>query len=360
MIGFNCPTHQMFGRQRQSSIDYAPKVENRRHGNDKPLFRGFLSGVAFMTKKGYRGTKLDSLWTKQIFDSFKNDDTEILDVALQSVLADVESRVIGGDFGAPFMIGECGFYAKSQFQQLGNRLKQKAHHLGSASVHFLTENEWKVVDEKLDDIATHGYHNFNHAVRGDSFASLAVRSDAFCVALSLLNKGIDPLVANEDGEDFVTIIQQQSNKLSADLKRIENEMVDAQTNVLVPSKAKELEDREAKALSNYRNLIALVEAVTTVLEQRLLQIDQFRWLKKRAQLRKEVGKTINDISWVVTHMVETLHISQTVSAEIQWNIDQGEKAEKYIEVCLSPRHATMILVLTRYLHSMLDWSIHSK
>jgi hypothetical protein len=85
---------------------------------EKPnlLFRGFIGGDMFKTKKGYQGARVDQLWVRQVFESFKNDDTEIIDVAMKSSLADPDAKVIGGENGSVYSIGDYGFNTASQFR----------------------------------------------------------------------------------------------------------------------------------------------------------------------------------------------------------------------------------------------------
>ena len=58
---------------------------------NKELFSGFISGSSFRTKKGYIGNQLDSLWIRFLFDSFINDDVELVNIALSSCLVDLTS-----------------------------------------------------------------------------------------------------------------------------------------------------------------------------------------------------------------------------------------------------------------------------
>lgn len=78
-------------------------------------FRGYLKGTAFLTAKGYHGRRLDSLWMKHLIESFDDDDEELCNLAFESVLADLNVSVTGGECGAPYSIAEYGFYTKNQF-----------------------------------------------------------------------------------------------------------------------------------------------------------------------------------------------------------------------------------------------------
>ena len=57
---------------------------------------GFIGGSAFCTKKNYKGQQLDSLWSKQVFDAFEQDDEELVGIALRSSIADLDLVVTGG------------------------------------------------------------------------------------------------------------------------------------------------------------------------------------------------------------------------------------------------------------------------
>lgn len=72
-----------------------------------------------MTKKNYRGMKLDTQWSRYILDAMDNDDDELLLIALQSTLADINDVVIGGEDGSPMSIGDHGFFSDNQMDNQG-------------------------------------------------------------------------------------------------------------------------------------------------------------------------------------------------------------------------------------------------
>ena len=83
----------MFQRNKAPPVRVAQTLPPR----TEEVFRGFVSGGGgFRTKKGFNGMKLETQWANQLMDSFKNDDVELLEIALESSLADVHDRVIGG------------------------------------------------------------------------------------------------------------------------------------------------------------------------------------------------------------------------------------------------------------------------
>ena len=118
----------------------------------KLLFKGFLSGAAFQTKKGYKGKKLDSLWNRQIIEAFELDDPELANVALESIVADKEARVDGGQHGSPYSIGGYGIFAESQFDSQFQILHQHEEE-SSRGVYHLSLDEWAQVDKGLKRIA---------------------------------------------------------------------------------------------------------------------------------------------------------------------------------------------------------------
>jgi hypothetical protein len=92
---------------------------------------------------------------KNLFKSFEHDDEELAARALQSSLADVHDLVTGGYDGAPFSIGEYGFYADSQFE-FQAKLLQDMERENLKKSNYLSESEWREIDRKLYDIAHHG------------------------------------------------------------------------------------------------------------------------------------------------------------------------------------------------------------
>lgn len=122
----------------------------------------------------------DSLWVKNIFSSFLNDDEELAAIALKSSLADVHDLVTGGYDGAPFSIGDFGFYADNQYEFQAKLLQDKERENLKLNS-YLSEIEWKLIDDKLSDIAHHGKSIVYRACRGDSFANLAIRQNVISI-----------------------------------------------------------------------------------------------------------------------------------------------------------------------------------
>lgn len=94
---------------------------------------------------------MNSLWVKNLFDSFEFDDEELAVIALESSLADIDELVINGYDGAPFSIGEFPFYATNQFENQAKVLQDHERKVSSKS--FVSKADWDIVDSKLAQIA---------------------------------------------------------------------------------------------------------------------------------------------------------------------------------------------------------------
>lgn len=257
---------------------------------DSPkVFRGFISGAAIRTSKGYFGTKLDSLWSRHIIDSLKNDDNELAEIALQSMLADVEITVEGGEFGCPYMISNYGFYAKSQFQEQAKQLQElERSHIASDPRYFLSDGEWQIVDSRLNSYAHFGQAQVLKATRGDSLAMLAARESAFSVVLVLLSGGVDPLVKNEDNEDLFSIMQQRYGTHSEELQELLAEKAAMAKTIIIPTKLQDLLKKEKEMIAKMHKLMELCTELRRNLGERSAQILDDKIAKKKANLRNEV------------------------------------------------------------------------
>ncbi len=128
------------------------------------------------------------MWVQNLFTAFDTDDVELAGYALQSSLASLKDMVIGGQYGTPYSIGDHGFYVKEQFEKQATYLS-KHERIVSHGKQYLSIGEWEAADEKLSAIAHHGVSKFDKVFRGDSFASLAVRRNAFEVAKVMMDMG---------------------------------------------------------------------------------------------------------------------------------------------------------------------------
>jgi hypothetical protein len=124
---------------------------------------------AFITKQGFRGLSLDSLWSQHIISSYETDDDELTEVALKSSIADIHDTVTGGECGSPFSIGGYGFYAENQYEEQGTTLCEKERE-NASSDYFLSNDEWNKVDNYLKRVAYYsGQAKFRKVLTGKEF-----------------------------------------------------------------------------------------------------------------------------------------------------------------------------------------------
>ena len=233
--------------------------------------------------------RLDTLWVQNIFESLKNDDEELATIALSSPLADVNDRVCGGICGAPFSIGDFGFYAQTQFEPQFKYLQEKIKDMALESKVYLSGSEWDEVEKRLLVMANHGNAAFLRTAVGDSFAALAIRQSAFQVAKACMNAGIDPLVENAEGNDMFDVMKEQYKNLSTRLKETQDLKDEAQRRIMVPSAVEHILSEELKLLDNFHYLSEFSDELKLNLENRVVEIGKDRILERRAMLRNEVS-----------------------------------------------------------------------
>lgn len=273
------------------------------------LFRGFVGGGMFKTEMGYIGQKLDHLWARQIFESFPNDDIEIIDVAMKSNLADPEAIVEGGLYGAPFQIGGYGFHSTNQFEKQRDLLSDNERK-ASKGKEFLTKLEWEHVDNRLMEWATYGKNRIEKAVRGDTFATLAVRDSAFHVAKKLIEFGVDPLKCNEDGLDVFTLLKAQYEILTTTLSAINEEKAEGAQKVMLPSEVQNLQKRETKILNKLQAQVGFVNVFKKVMTVRVNAISGDRIKLQRLKITRK-----------------------PIPPELAWNVEQADHAQSHVDNC---------------------------
>jgi len=277
-------------------------------GKDKKdlLFRGFIGGKMFKTSKGYIGQKLDSLWAKQLFDSFDKDDVEIVDHAMASVLADPSAVVIGGGYGAVYSIGDYGFHSSNQFLKQGQVLADNERSLGDPAL--LTTVEWKQVDSNLITVAKYGTALIEIAVPGDSFAQLAVRRGAFHVAKKLIEYGVDPLMLNVDGLDVFSLLKDQYKYLTGQLSKLNEEKSEGSKRVVLPSEVREFERRELEIISKLKAQVEFVDVFKVVLTERVKAVEGDKIRVRRLKLTRK-----------------------PIPPALAWNVTLGDSAQAHID-----------------------------
>jgi hypothetical protein len=270
-------------------------------------FRGFIGGSQFRTSLGFQGNAFDSLWVKHVFESFRKDDEELFQTAMKSSLADINDKVIGGEYGTPYSIGSFGFYGLNQFQDRSNFISQYERK-EAVGKYFLSSTEWDEIDDKiLRNISVASYKT-RRAIRGDSFASLALRANAYKVARCMLDLGLDPLVENEDGEDLESILKEQYNTLCEEMHHILEEKESFAQSVVIPSQQRDVTNREDELLRHFYDMRKFLEFLLQQLEKRLINILDDKMKKRKLELQG--------------HLVPN---------EILWNINQEGKTQEHIK-----------------------------
>jgi hypothetical protein len=276
---------------------------------ERALFRGLTGGMTLTTAKGSKATVMEGLWGQNIFISFNKDDVELLNIALSSSLADVTEQVTGGEFGTPFILGDFGFYSENKFQWQTELLKglERKYAVGK---YFLSIAEWEGVDTKISAVGHFSQAVVRRAVRGDTFAVLAVRANAFQVAKILCDRGVDPLVENDHGEDLVAVLKEQYGYMSDRLHHVLAHKDEAQKRVFAPSEMADVIEEDRYILETFENMVGFCDAMINNLERRLVLIHRDRQDKRRADMRKEKLDPFKS-----------------------WNAEQLDKATRHIEEC---------------------------
>lgn len=232
---------------------------------------------------GYRGTSLDSLWVQNLFNAFVNDDDELAEIALKSKLADLTEVVEGGEYGCPFSIAEHGFYANNQFEQQATLLKS-AERSNASSNFFLSDAEWEKVDTYLDQTSRISKAEFESVQRGDSFGVLAIKKNAFRVAICLLKHGLDPVIENELGEDLFNALQKQYHHLTLKWKAMASNVLELQKRAALKSEVDAAEKEEQKILHALDEIVVFANELKANLEARLVSIANDTTIQRRCQL----------------------------------------------------------------------------
>lgn len=275
-----------------------------------------------------------TLWCRQILESFEQDDEELIEYALKSVIAEPHDRVCGGEFGSPFSIGGYGVFADSQFNQQFELLMslEREHAVG---VNFLSDGEWKVVDDGLTRISHYGVGRFENVVRGDTFAALALRKRAFLTAAFLLKHGVDPLLQNEDGEDFFDVTKIMYGKMAAELRALDEFREQMSVRLVPPSEIIKNETREKLLKLHYQNMIPLLELHKEKMEDRLRHIETVKMEKRRRDLKRleipnEMHWEIGNLSRISKHIEETKPLIDYIVEKImtidKYSAEGGEKS----------------------------------
>jgi hypothetical protein len=245
------------------------------------------AGGAFQTKRGYKGTKLDSMWGRFMCDAIITDDEELASIALESCIADISTVVEGGEVGSPYIVGTYGFYTENSFDAQAAVL-QKNERIINEGREYLSQAEWAVVDKGLRRIAAHGAAKLVEACRGDTLAMLAVRNRALRVCHLLVSRNCDPLQQNEAGETLKDIVRAYNILVTNDIIFLNKEIEAATKGIIIPSVAEDFIRKSDKLLEEQRDLKRVLALLMDVLNTKLKDIENFKWEKKKLELRKLV------------------------------------------------------------------------
>ena len=261
------------------------------------------------------------MWSQHIFTSFEKDDDDLATIALKSSLADVHATVEGGEFGSAYSIGEYGFYSRTQFEDQGGLLCRLERDHASEGL-FLSDLEWKKVDDHLMKVGHYGRWSIQKAVRGDSFAALAVRKNAFHVAIVFLTRGLDVLAENEEGLDLIQIAKGQYFDLTASYKQLMTKQVVYYRQTKTHTEIQELRQEQQTMLTAFRGMIAFTEECQRSLEHQQREIEADLAFKTRCQLLNLVSPPAS-----LAHLA---HSFQEFPAEKEFNISRRDRAQQHV------------------------------
>lgn len=278
----------------------------------KEVFRGFIAGTSIRTTKGYVGSKLDSLWARNILESLVNDDAELFNIAMESSISDITCVVEGGEFASPYCLDNYGFYAANQFIKQHEALKEHERALvQDKAALFLSDREWECVDVQLGRYATFNKAKLNKVERGDTIAMIAMREAAFQVCEAALRKGADPLVLNEAEEDLMMILVQIYTELNESVQLNFRQQKDMCRTVMLPMQLQSVLRTQDIFKQKIVDLHVFLHYMIENLTARIKNIEEDKWTVRKMTLRKE-----------------------DVSFEMRWNVQQEGRALALLRVNL--------------------------
>lgn len=256
----------------------------------KAVFRGFIPANAIRTKKGYVGSKLDSLWARYMIDSFVNDDGELANAAVDSCLCHKDIVVEGGEFGTPFMLGNYGFFAVNQFTKQAEGLQLHERKLAAAeSVYYLSDREWAFVDAKIGRYARYGQAKVEKAVPGDTLVMLAIREAAFEVAATLIRRDFEPLAKNSEGEDMLELTKERYVEFAEGMRKLHSEVEEMARHTIVPTDMEKILAKDDALVRKVQDMLVFLEFLVDYFRNiRMVKIEQDKWAVRKAELRHEV------------------------------------------------------------------------
>ena len=300
--------------------------EERRLAGRSTQFKGFIAGEQFKTKLGFQGNAFPTLWSKHVFLSFDKDDVELLEIALKSELSDITEVVEGGQFTSAFSIGDLGFYAKNQFDAQGDLIRNYEKKITKGS-YFLSAQEWATVNKNIDDLVSFANIRSAVAIRGDSFGALALRANAYNVAKRMIEVGLDPMIANENGDDLFSIIEEQYHHMCGVMHELLDEKELSKSKILMPSEQNELERRESEYINVFEHMEIFLTQLVENLKDRNVRIKEDKAAKRRLELRRasidpEMIKNIALEGRTESHLEQSRQLHYLLNERIETYIKQ--------------------------------------
>lgn len=104
----------------------------------------------------------------------------------------------------------------------------------------------------------------------------------------LIDKGVDPLLVNEDDEDVMNIVKQQYGFITSELKKVQEFIIESSIRVIAPTVIEEQAQKEAALIEDFNKMTRFLDSMISSLQARLKNIEQDRLLLRAYALRKEV------------------------------------------------------------------------
>lgn len=199
----------------------------------------------------------------------------------------MNAKVTGGEFGSAYSIGDYGFYSKNQFEEQAEYLSE-IERQNAPKDQFLSNDEWRKIDDYLSSVAHHSKASFTLVYRGDTFAALAVRKNAYRVARLFLRHGLDLLSVNENDEDLVDVAKAQYSIISEQYKVIQTKQIVFYHQTKTKNEMDNLRKEQEDIVKGYAGMIEFVKDCSKYLEDALLVIEGDMALKRQCELLHKV------------------------------------------------------------------------
>ena len=108
----------------------------------------------------------------------------------------------------------------------------------------------------------------------------------------MIDRGVDPLLCNEDEEDVMSIVKQQYGFLTSELKKVQEFIIESSMRVIAPTIIEEQARREEALIEDFNKMVRFLDSMIHSLQERLTNIEEDRLLLRAYALKKEVSKRI--------------------------------------------------------------------